>query len=126
VRLAAWIPAILIVAGVAAIAAAVVTGHAEAGIFVVFPVIFGSSAWFLVGVILLVAGMFSLPLALAAPDLGSRDRGDVASGGLVLIGPIPIFWGAAGRAPRRVRLAAAVAGGALVVIATVLVFVWVR
>lgn len=125
-RLAALVPAMLLAGGVAAIAAAVLTGGARAGLVVVVPVIFGSSALFLVGILLLIAGMFSLPLAFAPSEAGTNGPTETTSGGLVLIGPIPIFWGSAGRASRRVRIAAAVVGGLLVVVAAVLVLGWVR
>lgn len=125
-RVASFIAPALIAGGVAAVVGAILTGGAQAGIVVVFPVIFGSSALFLVGVLLLIAGIFALPLAFGVSEVEPSTSGNVTSGGLVLIGPVPIFWGSAGHASRRVRLLAAVAGGLLLVVAAVLVLGWVR
>jgi uncharacterized membrane protein len=125
-RPASLVAPVLIAGGVAAVVTAIATGGAQAGIFVVFPVIFGSSALFLVGVLLLIAGIFVLPFAFGASELAADGPGNVSSGGLVLIGPVPIFWGSMGPASRRVRLLAAVAGGLLLVVAAVLFLGWVR
>jgi uncharacterized membrane protein len=116
----------LIAGGAAAVAAAVATGGARAGIVVVFPVIFGSSALFLAGVLLLIVGIFSIPFTLGVEGVEPRDPGNVTAGGLVLVGPVPIFWGSASHASRRARILAAAAGGLLLIVAVVLLVGWVR
>jgi uncharacterized membrane protein len=125
-RVAAFVAPALIAGGVAAVVAAVVTGSAQAGIVVVFPVIFGSSALFLVGVLLLIAGIFALPFAFGATEAVRESTDTTTSGGVVLIGPVPIFWGSASHVSRRTRLLAAAAGGLLLVVAAVLVLGWVH
>jgi uncharacterized membrane protein len=117
---------ILIVAGVAAVVAAVATGGARAEIIVVVPVLFGSSVLFLAGVLLLVAGIFTIPFTLGASSVEPDRAPAGASGGLLLVGPIPIFWGSGTRVSRRTRIAAAVAGALLLVIAAVLFLGWLR
>jgi uncharacterized membrane protein len=116
----------LIAGGIAAVVAALLTGGARAGIVVVFPVIFGGSGLFLVGILLLVAGFLTLPVSLGGRGVAPNGTGNLTSGGLVLIGPVPIFWGSAGHASRRARLLAALAGGVLLVVAVVLALVWFR
>ncbi len=120
-----WVPPTLIAGGAAAIAVAVATGGARAAIVVVFPVVYGGSLLFAAGVGLFAAGVVTLPFAVVATEEARSDRAVVegsASGGVVLIGPVPIFWGSASGVSRRVRVAAAIAGAiALAVVVGVLV-----
>ena len=120
------VPWALLAGGAAAVAAAVVTGGAEAAVVVVFPVIVGSSALLLLGVVLLIAGFLTLPWAWSAPPAPLARERTLTSGGLVLVGPIPIFWGAATSATRRTQILAAVAGALVLLVAVVLVVTWAR
>ena len=123
------VPAVLLGAGAVLVAVAALQGGAELAIVLVVPVIFGRSLEFVGGVFLLVAGVFTLPLAFepageaepAAPG-SPPSRASGGSGGLLLIGPFPIFFGSwKGVSPRTRVIAAVVGGGALVVAVLVLV-----
>lgn len=91
--------------GAGLLADAVVTGGARVSLFLVFPVVSGGSAEFLLGLVAFVLGLFTLPLALATSEtlVGDDARegpGGGLRGGVVLVGPVPIFfgdWRAAGR-----------------------------
>lgn len=127
----------LLVAGAALIALSVSEGGARVALFVVVPVISGTSAVFLVGVLLLIVGFFSLPFSLAerweeepspvplparAPVPTSPPGG---VGGFVLIGPVPIVFGTWKGVSHRVRWMLALAGAVLLTLAIVaLVLLW--
>jgi len=130
-RAGALLPIVLTIAGAACIADAVVRGAAGVALVVVFPIVYGSDAEFLLGVGLLIGGLLTLPIALPAPSpaagVGSPSAvgalGEVPTtevGGVVLIGPFPIFVGGWRTVSRRVRVAAAIVGTVLVVGAVVL------
>ncbi len=126
--------AVLFVAGVALIALSVAQGSAQVALIVIIPVISGSSAAFLAGVGLLVAGFVAFlfafsggweeetppPLAGSVPAPTSRSGG---AGGFVLIGPVPIVFGSWRGTSRRVRGLLALLGAALLIV-VVLAFVW--
>lgn len=139
-RAARWLPIALWAAGGALIVDSVVRGSAQVWLVVVIPVVSGESAEFLLGVVLLLAGFLTFPWlgrAAEGPE-GSRGlptseppvseppwpRGDAPSGtgggGLILIGPVPIFFGGWRHASRRTRWLA-VAGGAILFLA---LFLW--
>jgi len=123
-----------IVVGAGLVVDAVVHGRALISLVVFVPVISGSSGEFLVGVVLLVAGLFVLPLTLWEPseigpflpgdaDPAEPSRGStMEGGGLVLVGPVPIFFGSWRNVSRRTRWVVALVG-ALVLGLLVLGFV---
>ncbi len=106
-----WIPVAVFLAGVACIVAAAATGEAEVQLFIIFPLISGTSWLFVLGVVLIVASFilgFVLaasgmqedePVAPHAPGAGQSREVEGAPkkttryGGVVLIGPIPIVFG---------------------------------
>lgn len=120
-----------LIAGAVLLGDAILHGRASLSLVVIVPIFSGSSAEFLLGVVLLVVGLFLLPLALWEPSEGeprsSSAEGPVvpppsagaAGGGLLLIGPVPIFFGAFKNVSRRVRLLAALAGVVLLVLLVV-------
>jgi len=125
-RGASLFPIVLAVAGVALIADAVSRGSASVALFVVFPVVYGNDGEFLLGVALLLGAFLTLPLALgiAVGSVGVREpvlpiqRGEAPSTeamGLVLIGPVPIFFGGWKSVSRKVKVAVAAVGALLVV-----------
>jgi uncharacterized membrane protein len=133
-RAPALVPVFLGIAGVAFIADAVVRGAAGVALVVIFPVVYGGDAEFLLGVVLLLGAFLTLPFALGGsidwdPDVGpgSVDRADGGSRGetmgLVLIGPVPLFFGAWKTVSWKVK-ATVVALGALLLVGAVLVVVW--
>ncbi len=118
----------LLAAGVGLVADAVVRGGARASLVVVIPVVSGGSAEFLVGVLLLVVGFFSLPFTLgtlAAPEPSSGtdpSPSPWSHGGVVLIGPVPLFFGSWRSLSRRARWAWVAVGGAVTVAIVVAAF----
>ncbi len=88
---------LLFLGGVACIIAGVVTGEGEAGIFIIFPFIYGSGWLMLLGVALvfLSVGAFMFT-ALPSRTVGRMPPGrdpphpEKKAGGVILIGPIPV------------------------------------
>jgi uncharacterized protein (TIGR00304 family) len=108
-EVARYVPLVLLAVGAALIVDAVLRGSAHAALILIVPVLTGGSVEFLFGVLLLFLGLLSLPaLTLMqglhatepgeAPEGGARPSG---SGGVVLIGPVPIFFGEWGEMRRR-------------------------
>jgi uncharacterized protein (TIGR00304 family) len=106
-RLGAWI---VLLAGLAAIGYAGLQGDLEVYLLVFVPVVAGTGPWAalgLVGVIVGLAGLFwtTASSRMTRPGEGSprepgraRQRPEQAeretkSGGVILLGPIPIAWG---------------------------------
>lgn len=102
-----WIPTIILVSGISCIVAAAVGGEADVRLFLIFPVISGSSWLFLLGTLLIVLSFF-VGFAMIAvggtgddqPQPGSVDsrspattRKETIYGGVVMVGPIPIAFG---------------------------------
>jgi uncharacterized membrane protein len=103
---------VLLLAGVALLAVSVATGASHLYLVLIFPVLTGSSALFGVGVLCVILGVLLLPLLAWAPEDGperipgtgpappsSPSRGGVSSGGVLLLGPVPIFFGTWRRPP---------------------------
>jgi uncharacterized protein (TIGR00304 family) len=108
VHLRTLAPVGLFVAGVACIAASVVSGETDVSLLVIFPVFTGSSGLFLLGTALVVfsfiagfmalmVGQVELAGAVLNPGDGTpeatKTRTDKRYGGVVLIGPVPIAFG---------------------------------
>ncbi len=127
-RGAGIVPLLLVLVGAGAVADSVVRGGARVDLVLVVPVVSGSSAEFLLGVGLIFAGVFTLPLLWpvveedrreGAGDAtldGSPARSSGGGGGLVLIGPVPIFFGSWRSVSRRTRWVVAAVGGALLLL----------
>jgi uncharacterized membrane protein len=129
-RPTAGIPLALLAGGIGLLAYAVARGDASVALFLVIPVVYGASFEFFLGVVLLFLGLVTLPWALgytverAEPPDASPRKGTPPSevGGLILLGPLPIFFGSWRDVPRRTRWA--VAGvGAMGLVALVLLVV---
>ena len=120
-RWVSLVPIGLLVAGAVAIADAVVRGGASLLVVVVLPVVTGSSTEFLLGVVLLFGGFLSLPWLFAEAGLPPTEPASGAAspstggGGLVLIGPVPIFFGGWRTVSRRTRWWVALAGAVVLV-----------
>jgi len=125
----------LFVAGVACIAASVLTGEADVSLFLIFPVFTGSSGLFLLGTALIVfsfiAGFLLLmkgQLELAggnpyAPGAEAGPEGKKARtryGGVVLVGPVPIAFGS----DKTMALTMLILGVVFAVVALVLLLVF--
>lgn len=112
-RVALTAAALLLLAGLAALGYASSLGQLHVGIVFVFPVAWGTGPWAFLGGVLLAAGLLALFGGLAAgqgeralhraPDAQRgpppalepppRARGRSATGGFILVGPIPIAFG---------------------------------
>lgn len=95
--------------GIALLAYAAALGDVQVGLFVIIPYVLGSGPLPFFGMLLLMLAatlwFFSHARIAAAPEAGSRapEREDeppraegttrARSGGVVLIGPIPLVWG---------------------------------
>jgi uncharacterized membrane protein len=102
---------VCLVFGVLLLVDAVATGAAHLFLVVVVPVLTGTGPLFLLSLVLVVVGFLFLPLAFVGEGLPAApvgptgaatpepvdDRG--ASGGMILVGPVPIFFGAWRRNP---------------------------
>ena len=120
-----------LIAGAALLVDATLHGRASLSLVVIVPVLSGGSAEFLLGVALLLVGVFLLPLAfwgpaenppVVAPTEGAEAAApepETVGGGVVLIGPVPLFFGSWKNASRRTRLLAAIAGAAVLVLLVV-------
>ncbi|MGP8071515.1 MAG: TIGR00304 family membrane protein [Thermoplasmata archaeon] len=131
-RASAIVPCLLLLAGAGLLVDAVLQGGASVALVVVVPVVFGGSVEFFLGVLLLFLGLVTLPWALGLSfdveteesSTALRDRAPSAEvGGLILIGPVPIFFGRWRSVSRRTRLAVAALGGALVLLLVIVVLV---
>jgi len=119
----ALVPLVLLLAGALLVLDAVARGGASVALVVVVPVLFGGSAEFFLGVALVFVGFVTLPWALgysfeAGEEAPTTEHGGAPPtevAGLILIGPIPIFFGRGSRVSKRTRVLAAVLGGLLVV-----------
>ena len=110
-------------------------GGASLALVVVVPVIFGASTEFFLGVVVLFFGFVTLPLAFGytfvtdeASEGQPPSRAEAPPeevGGLLLIGPVPIFFGRWKHVSRRIRMAAVAVGAVLLGVAVGL-FLWLR
>jgi uncharacterized protein (TIGR00304 family) len=123
-------PFALLAAGIGLVVWAALHGGATAYLIVVFPVIAGDSGLFLLGVLLIVVGLLMLPFALLASDL-SEGKGrrtsppppSISTGGVILIGPVPILFGAWKNISSRQRWALAILGVALLALVLVVILI---
>ncbi len=102
---------ICLVTGLGLLGASLMTGGARLYLLFILPVVTGTSALFGLSVVLLVVGFLFLPFLFAgeepsgppstprAPATAGAVPGDPPSGGLIFVGPIPIFFGAWRRNP---------------------------
>ncbi|HYA54322.1 MAG TPA: DUF131 domain-containing protein [Thermoplasmata archaeon] len=117
-------------AGAACVALSIAEGGASIALVVVIPVISGSSAAFVVGVALVIAGFVAMLFAASAnwpeePETAPPSTGDTtatstsqrsgSAGGFVLIGPVPIVFGSWRGISRRDRWLLALVGAAVLI-----------
>ena len=118
-RPSALVPVVLIAGGIGLVALSVLRGDAQLFLVVIVPIVYGGSLLFVSGVLLFLAGIFLLPLAFepaAEESVPTSDEGSrIGTGGVVLIGPVPIFFGAWRTAPAWVKVLLAALGGAALI-----------
>jgi len=131
-RALALVPIVLLGAGAALVVASVLGGGATVSLVVIVPVVSGRSVEFLLGFAALGAGFLCLPLlfgagpeeAAAMPSATAPSptpsAGTSSAGGLVLVGPVPIFFGSWRNVSARTRWWVALAGAAILVVFLVL------
>ena len=96
----------LFVAGAASIAASIISGEGQVGLFLIFPFVFLQGGIGAVGILLVILGVFCLLIGIStsATDIPESTAGEPGSaapkggakknfGGVVLIGPFPIIFG---------------------------------
>ena len=131
-RLVRGIPFALLAAGVVSLVAAVATGGATFYLILVVPVLTGSSGLLLLGVVLLFLGFLTLPLGFPVEDHEGDEihpppapsgpprptlRTPSGSGGVILLGPVPIFFGAWKNPSARVYWLAVLVGAVVLAVA---------
>ena len=83
------------IGGIFFIMASILMGEAKAGLFFVFPFIYGTGFFMLIGVLLIFISMilfiFSFPSQGDLEYEGMEHKIEEKKGGLILIGPIPII-----------------------------------
>jgi uncharacterized membrane protein len=97
---------VLLVVGMLLLVEALATGGARLYLLLIVPVFTGTTPLFGLAVVLLALGVLFLPLAFAGAERAEPPRPSSAagnpspsmetegSGGMILVGPIPIFFGA--------------------------------
>jgi uncharacterized membrane protein len=123
-----------LVIGAALLADALATGGARLYLLLIFPVVTGTTLVFGLSVLFLVLGFLLVPFAfvtgampeLLSPPLTSPSppppSGSEDSGGLILIGPVPIFFGGWRRNPPISYRWAVLVGVVLAVVAVLLLW----
>jgi uncharacterized membrane protein len=119
-----WVGPAFLVLGLALVVAAVATGAAQLELVVFLPVfVGGASALFLGGIALVFVGLLLLPFTfgmefeLVAHDAPATSEPTASkSGGVILVGPIPFFFGA-WKSPSKVSWWIAAGIGAAMVVA---------
>ncbi len=96
------VPLLLLAAGIGLLAAAVATGGASVFLVLIIPVVAGSSPLLILGVVCIVLAFLSVPFALApeaheGPSTAPPSPAGAAPpgewGGVVVVGPVPFFFG---------------------------------
>ncbi len=121
-------PPLLLIGGIGLIVWAALHGGATAYLILIFPVLTGNSGAFLLGVALLIVGMLSIPFTRMEADepeqsAGSRPAGAPrgTTGGVLLIGPLPILFGSWKNVSPRQRWGLAILGTALLVLVVLVI-----
>jgi uncharacterized membrane protein len=119
-----------LLAGFALVGLAVWQGRAELTLVLIVPVVSGSSPEFLAGVLLVILGFFGLvaswwlgakPAGLPPAGTSTFDVGS-GSGGVILLGPVPLFFGSWKGVSRRTRWILALVGAAILVLFVLAVY----
>jgi uncharacterized protein (TIGR00304 family) len=123
-----YLALIVLVLGVGLIVDALVRGSAQASIIIIVPVLSGNSPEFLLGTLLMCVGLLAVFLTSSDIELDDRsaspDGAASRSGGVVLVGPVPIFFGEWRQMGQR-GVWGWIAAGAIATAVLALLFVWV-
>jgi uncharacterized membrane protein len=115
-----WAGLAVIAAGVAVAIDAVLRGNASAFLVLIVPVVAGDSAEFFAAVLLTIVGAALLMAGTEGwtsevEDGPTASRASTGGGGVILLGPVPIFWGSWARGRAGHRWAWALVGAASLV-----------
>jgi len=122
------VAAVLWFVGVTLVVVSVVQGGATVSLVLIIPVVSGSSATFVAGVALVIAGFVALLFAFSGtwpseeaplgPDAHGTSSGKASggAGGFVLIGPVPILFGSWRGISRRDRWLLALVGAVVLIV----------
>ncbi len=82
----------MFIAGIACIFASFLIGEARAGLFIIFPFIYGTGIFMFAGIILILIAMFIFAFSFPS-EFAHEGEYEIEEkkGGLILIGPIPII-----------------------------------
>ena len=95
------IPVITFVIGILFIILSILSGQAEIGLFLIFPIVFGGGLYLLLGVLFIITS-FILPFIISFTDIKKtyrkgykveKKKRETKYGGVIFIGPIPIVFG---------------------------------
>lgn len=95
------IPVITFIIGISFIALSVLSGQAEFGLFLIFPMVIGGGLYLLLGVLFIIIS-FILPFIITFTESKEisregyhveRKKSETKYGGVIFIGPIPIVFG---------------------------------
>lgn len=123
-----------LVIGATLLAEALATGGARLYLLLIVPVVTGTTLAFGLAVLFLVVGFLLLPFTFVYEDLSEvpaisptspsppSPAGPADSGGLILIGPVPIFFGSWRRSPPISYRWAVLVGVLLAVVAVLLLW----
>ena len=131
-RAARYLGPALFIAGVVALAYALIQGEATLSLFLVFPIVTASGSWAFLGILLIVAGFaaffFTWPswgeipqesvsaTAVAPPSTATAATPTRRWGGVVFLGPVPIVFGSDAKVAQWMLLAAVALFVALLVL----------
>ena len=106
-----------LLAGGLLLAYAAMNGDVRVGLFLIVPFVYGTGLAPFLGMLLVMAGLFMLAASTFTGALPAGEgRVESRSGGVVLLGPIPIVWGS----DRRILPWMVAAGVALLALALLL------
>ena len=95
------LPVITFMIGISFITLSVLSGQAEFGLFLIFPMVIGGGLYLLLGVLFIIIS-FILPFIITFTETEEPHRGgyqvdkeksETKYGGVIFIGPIPIVFG---------------------------------
>lgn len=84
-------PFILFLSGLIFIAISFLIGESKAGIFIIFPFIYGNGLLIFIGIILIFISFLFLIFSFSNEIEGGESK-NVRTGGIIFIGPLPIIF----------------------------------
>ena len=91
--MAGKISSLLFITGIALIGYSIISGGANAGIFIIFPFVYGNSIFLLLGMMFTFIAMLIFPFEFSyenREDFVMEER-KTRAGGIIMIGPFPII-----------------------------------